>query len=310
MEQTRGFITVATGREEYYQLAHNLLRSYHCFCPEPLPFAVLCDRENRWTADFDDVVIFPDGATNTYLDKLQLGELLPYDVNIFIDSDCLAFGNLNELFDYFEKADDFSCFGRVLPLDDRSGWFEYQDLGELQSKVSYVVGLHGGIYFLRRTEKSSQVLRTARNLVPDYEKYRFKGKFANPGDEPLVALAMALHNCHPIPFGYEAICCYWEYIGRIQVDISRSRAYVTRGLGKPDEPQRYPVTLLHWGTRYTRESEYQLQAALLDLIEQADPKAAAIRRCKQKFRRKMRAEKHAALCARIKRKLRRVFKTE
>lgn len=67
-------------------------------------------------------------------------ESLPYDVNIFIDSDCIAYGDLNRLFDMFKDADDFSCFSRVLPLNDKTGWFEYENLGELKQKVSYVVG--------------------------------------------------------------------------------------------------------------------------------------------------------------------------
>lgn len=97
MEHTKGFITLATGKEEYYRLARNLLRSYRFFCAEPLPFAILADRENECTTEFDNVILFRDGATNSYLDKLSLGEYLPYDINIFIDSDCLAFGDLNRL---------------------------------------------------------------------------------------------------------------------------------------------------------------------------------------------------------------------
>ncbi|HBM98436.1 MAG TPA: hypothetical protein DD413_03330 [Ruminococcus sp.] len=110
-----------------------------------MPFAILCDRKNSYTEEFDDVIIFENGATNSYLDKLSLGEYLPYDTTIFIDADCLAYGDLNQLFDYFKNVDDFSCFGRVLSLDDKTGWFEYQNLGSLKEKVSYVVGLHGGI---------------------------------------------------------------------------------------------------------------------------------------------------------------------
>ena len=40
-----------------------------------------------------------------------MGQVLPYDINIFIDADCLAFGDLNRLFEDFEEADDFSCLG-------------------------------------------------------------------------------------------------------------------------------------------------------------------------------------------------------
>ena len=308
MNETKGFLTVATGRDEYYRLAHNLLRSYRHFCEEPLPFAILCDRENEWTAAFDNVVLFPDGATNSYLDKLRLAELLPYDLNLFIDSDCLAFGDLNRLFDYFDGADDFSCFGRVLPLDDSTGWFEYKNLGELQNRVSYVLGLHGGIYFMRRGEKSRAVLDAAQKLVPDYAKYRFKGKFTNPGDEPLVALAMALNQCRTVPFGYEAICCYWEYLDRMTIDISQGIARVDRGLQKDREPVSYPVTLVHWGTRYTREPEYQMQTALLSLLEAGRDDPGQVRRCKAVYRRKIAARKRNAFFHRVRSKVKRVFR--
>ena len=99
MNQTKGFLTIATGREEYYRIASNLLRSYRMFCKTPLPFAILADKENTYTEGFDDVIIFPERANNSYLDKLSLGEYLPYDINIFIDADCLAYGDLNQLFD-------------------------------------------------------------------------------------------------------------------------------------------------------------------------------------------------------------------
>ena len=41
---SKGFVTIATGNEEYYRLAHNLLLSYKYFTKNPLPFALLCDR--------------------------------------------------------------------------------------------------------------------------------------------------------------------------------------------------------------------------------------------------------------------------
>ena len=62
MSQTKGFLTIATGKEEYYQIASNLLRSYHMFCKMPLPFAILADRKNEYTEEFDDVILFPEGG--------------------------------------------------------------------------------------------------------------------------------------------------------------------------------------------------------------------------------------------------------
>ena len=291
---TKGFITIATGKEEYYQLAWNLLRSYRHFSSNPLPFAILTDRENVYTASFDDVLVFPDGASNAYLDKLRLVEFAPYDVTIFIDADCLAYGDLNVLFEHFKDADDFSCFGRVLPLNDKTGWFEYENLGELQEKVSYVVGLHGGIYYMRKGETSRKVLENAKSFIPNYRQYKFRGKF-NLGDEPLVALAMAVNNCHPIPFIQEDICCYWEHTGHMAIDITKGKATVNG---------QYNTILVHWATRFTRELEYKKQVALLGILESSgENMVKRIAQCKFHYNWLMCQERVKRFAVRVKNKI-------
>lgn len=299
--KTRGFITIATGNEAYYQLAWNLLRSYRHFCDDPLPFAILCEQKNVLTEDFDDVLLFKDTASRSYLDKLCLDSYLPYDETIFIDADCLAFANLNVLFDYFQEADDFSCFGRVLPLGDKTGWFEYDNLGELKDRVSYVVGLHGGIYYMRRGEICARIFRDAKAFIPEYARFRFKGKFSNPGDEPLIALSMAVNHCRPILFRSEAICCYWEHVGHMTIDI-------TQGLARVNSQQIVNTSLIHWGTRYTRELEYKKQVALLDLLVQNAPdKKLRIHACEKHYARLLSAEKRKTFVRRVKNKLKRTI---
>ena len=105
----RGFVTIATGADRYYVLAQNLLHSYKCFAQEPLPFAIIADRENAYTAEFDHVILISD-ASNSYNDKLKLFRELPYDETIFIDADSLAYGDLNVWWDIFSQAGDFSLF--------------------------------------------------------------------------------------------------------------------------------------------------------------------------------------------------------
>lgn len=298
---TKGFITIATGAEEYYVLARNLLRSYRNFCGEALPFAILCDRENAYTAEFDHVITFPDGASNSYLDKLCLAEFAPYDVTVFIDADCLAYGDLNILFDHFQSADDFSCFGRVLPLDDKTGWFEYEYLGDLQSRVNYVVGLHGGIYYMRRGEMSRKVLADARSFVPDYAGFHFKGKFSTPGDEPLVALSMAVNQCRPIPFIPEDICCYWEHEGKMSLDIAHGAASCPRGGDN--------IRLVHWGTRFTRELVYRKQAALLEILEDGgENREKRLAKCAARYDGMIRRERLRRFAGRGWNKLKRILK--
>lgn len=262
---TKGFITIATGKEQYYEIAQNLLRSYRFTTTNPLPFALLCDTENEYTKEFDDIRIFKEARCN-YLDKLEMYDYLPYDINIFIDADCLAFNDINRLFDIFENADDFCCYGRVLPLDDKTGWFEYENLNDdLQKQIEYVVGLHGGIYYMRKTEKCKKVLDDAKDFALNYADYKFKGKFTNPGDEPLVALSMAVNRCKPIPHEITSLICWWEHQDAFKLNITNHYAYCHSFNEKTD--------IVHWGTRFTRSIPYRKEIAALELnLKGADEK--------------------------------------
>lgn len=265
MALTKGFVTIATGKEQYYEIARNLLRSYRFTTKNPLPFAILCDAENEYTKEFDDVRIFDDARCN-YLDKLEMYDYLPYDINIFIDADCLCFRDINRLFDTFENADDFCCYGRVLPLDDKTGWFEYENLNaDLQRQIDYVVGLHGGIYYMRKTEKCKKVLDDAKTFSLNYADYKFKGKFETPGDEPVVALSMAVNKCKPIPHDFSSLICWWEHENLFKLNITNHYAYCT--------PLNTKTDIVHWGTRFTMSIPYRKEMSALELnLNGADDK--------------------------------------
>ena len=260
MTPTKGFITIATGKEQYYEIARNLLRSYRFTTKNTLPFALLCDTENEYTKEFDDVRIF-ENPTRSYLDKLNMFDLLPYDINIFIDADCLAFRDINRLFEEFSNADDFCCYGRVLPLDDKTGWFEYDNLkDDMKPQIDYVVGLHGGIYYMRKTDLCKKIFDSAKEFSKDYYSYGFKGKFTNPGDEPLIALSMAINKCKPIKHDSSAIFCYWECEDGVKLSFKNNSAYVV--------PENIYTDIVHWGTRFTKTPIYLKQISALNLLKE------------------------------------------
>ena len=249
MALTKGFVTIATGKEQYYKIARNLLRSYRYTTKSPFPFAILCEEENEYTKEFDVVNVYPK-ATRSYLDKIEMFDLLPFDINIFIDADCLCFRDINRLFDIFETTGDFCCYGRVLPLDDKTGWFEYDNLNaDLQKLIDYVVGLHGGIYYMRKTDKCKKVLDDAKTFSKTYAEYKFKGNFDSPGDEPVIALSMAVNKCKPISFNHHSIVCYWEHENNFKLDINNSIA-TPKDIG-----ENYDI--VHWGTRFTNSIPYK-----------------------------------------------------
>ena len=133
-----------------------------------------------------------------------------------------------------------------------------------------------------------------------YKSFRFKGKFDTPGDEPLVALSMALNGCKPVPFRPKTICCYWEYEHQVQLDISVPKAIVSGE--KPDEP-----ILMHWGTRFTRGLVYAEQAEILDIIERGEDVSAQLARCRREYARRMAQEKAKRFAGRVKNKIKRTI---
>lgn len=48
----KGFITLAVGKEKYYKLALNLLKSYRANCSNQFPFVVVCDRKKLFNEKF------------------------------------------------------------------------------------------------------------------------------------------------------------------------------------------------------------------------------------------------------------------
>ncbi len=194
---SRGFVTIATGKDKYYTLALNLLLSYKANGKSDLPFAIICDKDCPIAREFDRMVLLSQ-PHHSYMDKLYLHQFTPYDETIFIDADALILKDVNALWDDFSSMSDFSCYGSVLDLESRNGWFYYKDMGELQSQLTYGISMHGGLYYLRKTALCETVFSKALDFAKHYDRYVFHG-FSKPADEPVLALSMALCNCKPCP---------------------------------------------------------------------------------------------------------------
>lgn len=263
LKSSKGFVTIATGKEEYYRLAHNLLLSYKYFNKNPIPFALLCDRENKYTSDFDKVVLI-DKPFCSHLDKLRLLDLAPYEKNIFIDADSLAYKDLNGLWDIFAECTDFCTLGTRLSLQSEKGWFKLHDVGDFKDKVHFCIMFQGGIYFIRRKQNSlAYFSELCEYILKNYKKYRFK-IFPYPVDETIFALASAICN-YPPQMDWKKVFCYLPMSDIHKIDISKGvlEYTMTRDTGTFYYNDKY---LVHFGTEATRESLYKEQVELLHSI--------------------------------------------
>ena len=244
----KGFVTVATGNTMYYIMARNLLLSYRHFATDPLPFAIICDRTNRYTDCFDDVILLRD-PTRSYNDKLLLPSLVPYDQTIFVDADCLAYRDLNDMWKIFEGAPAFGVLGRQLPLDSENGWFKKSDIGDLSDKIKFCITLHGGAYYIDRNGAGlSDFIGTVAYVHEHFFDYKFR-LFIKPADEPIFALACAVLGYAPAD-NYFPWICYMPLVQFEKLSIKRGElAYQHLNINNLETRTGY---LLHWGHRKFR----------------------------------------------------------
>lgn len=250
----RGFVTIATGREEYYILAHNLLMSYRFHSRSQVPFAVICDKENEYTADFDKVVLM-DNPKYSVFDKLRLPELAPYDETIFIEADCLVYADLNGMWNLFKDGPDFGGLGIPLSLDDKRGWIRPEFLGKYTSLVKEQCWHQGGVYFMRKGSLKDFML-TCEDIYLHLDDFHF----GLPNEEPIFILACMVHGYKPVKNWVDVFCYYPEcditmldiLYGVLEFNLKSDRNMVRLG-----------AFLVHWGTSNTQEELYQREVQAL-----------------------------------------------
>ena len=251
---TRGFVTLAVGKDSYYHLANNLLRSYretNNSCTY-MPWTIVCDRENKWTADFDSIVLL-DHPSLSYMDKFKVFSLCPYDECIFIDADCLVFKDISPLWEHMNDVDGFSCFGNALPLDSQDGWFLLENAGGWKDKISFIPQMHGGICYIKRGEKLNEILRLAEYTEQHYTDYKFK-YFEKPADEPILALSMAVAGSRPLPARPE----YFVFLPTVdkiflnEYISDQTKICIAKG------EKRQEVWMIHFQNHNTEKAHYKV----------------------------------------------------
>jgi hypothetical protein len=244
----KGFLTLATGKDLYYILAHNLLLSYRLHARSSTPFAILCDRENEWTADFDQAVVI-DHPTHSFMDKMRMMDLSPFDETIFIEADSLIYKDLDGMWDIFKDSPDIGLLGRTYPKDSELGWWKDENLGALKDKVDYKVICQGGVYYVRNNGKDLPAIQeTCRFIEENYMSYHFAIFGDRLEDETILCLAAAVHHIRPVANWFDAFVYYPEAVfSRVDIRKGLLRYTLANGSGKPNSK----AFLIHFVTHNT-----------------------------------------------------------
>lgn len=270
MEKKKGFVTVATGSEQYYKVAANLLKSYRLFAKEPLPFAILCDQENKYTDLFDDVILL-ENPQRSFMDKVFLLNHIPYDETLFVESDIIVYKDITCFFDAFESADDFTLFGNNHPIEaditygtNREkgkswGWFDPKKMGKYQRQINSIPQFGSGLVYLRKGDVCDYAWSVAKDVWQNAQEYGFK-----PIDDELLAISLAATGCECVPSSPQYNQCVYPHMlsnnWKPKPNLHKDNCCFTRPeTGVPEEAH-----LCHWGSIFTKKALYKRESKILE----------------------------------------------
>ena len=267
----RGFFTIATGNEKYYKFASNLLKSYRLHNSK-YPFAILCDRENEYTKDFDQIVIL-DNVKCNYQDKFRMLIDSPYQEGIFIEPDCLIYRDISCFFDMLAKESDLSSFG----WNDAkiSTWFDSPQkiIEKYGNTIEETPLFCPGYIFVRKgivCEKAYQDANSIAKWILDNKITEDNPRLITRGnlvDDPIFFIVMKLNNCICAEKPSEGKCIYLPRVKKIErISLRKGQLDVIQ------EKEYTECNLLHFTTRRcVEEGLYWHQCTSLKMIVNKTP---------------------------------------
>ncbi len=218
-------LTIATGKKLYVDMAVNLARSFFWWHPNTdIVFRIVTDDKTHWPEDVATRVemsfIEPGELGAGFSTKLHLDNLAYDGQTIFIDSDCLIYGNLDFVFEKF-KGHSVSVIGNYISQGE---WFG--NIGSIckQFNVRQIPKFNGGIYYLEKGEIADKVYETARSLEKRYDEIGFVRLRGRPNDEVLMALAMELNHQKPIDDDGSILAEFVNFQSGIKSDLVKGVA--------------------------------------------------------------------------------------
>ena len=228
MNSQRRVITIATGKKLYIDLALNLARSFFWWHPKSdIQFQLVTDQEELIPENLRNrieiIPVKPGEFGEGFSPKLSLDILASEGQTLFIDSDCLIFGDLASIFEKF-KGHKVSVIGGYISSGE---WF-----GDIQTicknfNISHIPKFNGGIYYLEKGIQATLVYEKARQIEKKYDQIGFVRLRNRPNDEVVMALAMQLYSQKPIIDDGAILSDPQACPGKFYIDVVAGKRYLT-----------------------------------------------------------------------------------
>lgn len=207
------------GHKMYIGMAKRLMESLKLHCPH-LPIALATSVEDVELRSLADLIV-PDHPTfndsSGMIQKMNVDLYAPFEETIYIDSDCLVFGDITSLFDKFQG----------LPVgllgDYVTEGHYYTDVATLlrDHQLQKLPRFCAGLVYLNKAAGAGRVYDSIRSKIPKYHSYGFKTWRGGVCDEPLIALTLAEEGISVIADDYRSFVTLGQVYGPLKADVLR-----------------------------------------------------------------------------------------
>jgi hypothetical protein len=258
----KSVLTIATGKKIYIDMACNLALSFLLWNKDNgIEFYLVTDSASLIPKKVKEKIQIIEIDTNEFdtgfAIKLHLDKFIKTTHTLFIDCDCLVYGNLASVFDKFEGK-SVSTIGK----NELEGDF-FGDILSIRSQfeLNYLPKFVGAIYYIK-------IFQFARKLKPDYDKIGLIRLRKKENEEPLMAIAMAKYLQKSIDDDGSIKADRMFYM-HLKSNVINPNAYLwnTSYLPVPDYCTLYSSIpkIIHFNASFTENYEYRAEVTRLYL---------------------------------------------
>lgn len=249
----RGVITLAYGHQRFIDQARSLAHSLQLHAPQ-LPRTLITDsNDHEIRQQFTELIPYRPEYGSGVRQKLFLDRYSPYEKTLFIDSDCLALGNLESFWSAF-NGQYFGVPGyRYLNKGDSDPYFDVDHVLE-HLDLTEIPKFNGGTYYFERSPEATNFFATARGILDDWRTLRLcEFRRDGPGDESVYAIAMALHHVRLTSMGAGGMWTPVDYKGPLALNaLSGTCSFEKEGMQLSPEVIHFPGEYVY-SYAYARE---------------------------------------------------------
>ena len=271
----RTIITIAVGKELYVKYASNLALSFLYWNKNSdIEFKLVTDLSHLIDERIKHRIIVkavkPSDIEIGFSSKLSLINYLNKGANLFIDADCLIYGDVSEVFNQF-KDFQISAVGHTITSGLNTAFVKNVAATLNELKLKYFPVICGSVYYFNNedTELTNQFFNYAQQLKLQYENIGLIKLRNKENEEPIFALCMSKFQFKPLKDTGKLKADRMFYQHNMK-NILTGKAYLSN-TNNPPIPlycklkEAFPL-IIHYNARHTDSYEYKSDVKRLELV--------------------------------------------